>query len=176
MNLKHAAPRKKKWPLYCFYAAVAMLLLAGVLYLVFCQNINSEFGHNEEYFGEQFDELYALSGIDEDVFSPILAQGLSALQTIGTQEEISAHGVFSRYGVDLSSYPEAHSVSAKAEALAASIDGNSGYIWVAYVQEVYDAQGELVSASGNEDARILSRWSVEKLDGAWTVTEIKEKP
>jgi len=148
-----------------------MVLLAGVLYVIHCQQINAEFGHNEEFFGQTFDEVYALSDIDGDIVDPLLAMGEDALKTIGTGEEF---GLLERYCID--GYPEAVRAEAEIEAIAAGIEEDSGYLWVAYHQAAYDADDELVTASGTQDSRVLSRWSIEKIDGTWTVTEIKEKP
>ncbi len=173
MNLKNKAPTKKKWPVYCFYAAIVMVLLAGVLYLIHCQNINGEFSHNKEFFGETFDELYAITDLDEDIADAILARGREALTTIGSGEEF---GLCSRYCVDPAIYPDAHRIEAAIESVAGKIGKSSGYLWVAYHQSVYDANGTLVTASGSESGRILSRWSLEKTDDTWVVTEIREKP
>ena len=41
---------------------------------------------------------------------------------------------------------------------------------------VYDTDGNLLCASGSSEERILARWSVEKQDGHWVVTDILEHP
>ena len=174
MSLKSGAPRTKKWPRYCFYAAVVLLLIAVIIYVIYCQSINSEFGYAEAFYGDRFDELYALSEIDEDIFDPIVKQGRKALEFIGTEEECAAYGVLSRYCTDMQTYPEAHNAKVSIDAIAAATEGRTGYLWVAYTQNIYDAQGTLICESGSEDQRILSRWTVEKIDGVWTVTEVSE--
>ena len=173
MNLKNKSPKKKQWPRYCLYAAAGLLLLAGILYVIYCQSINSEFAHNEDYFGESFDELYGLPSIDTDIADTLAVQAKQAMQTIGTGEDF---GTFALYCINPAQYPEASTAKASVDILTGEIAGSKGYLWVAYHQEVYNANGALVTASGSDDARVLSRWSIEKRDGKWTVTEIREKP
>ncbi len=173
MNLKGKTQKKKKWPLYCFYAAIAMVVLAGILYFIYCQSISSEFSHNEEYFGEEFDELYSLSNIDSDIADSIIGMGREALRTIGSGESF---GLLERYCIEPEVYPNAARVEAEIEGIAGGTEGDTGYLWIAYHQAVYDADGNTVTASGSKDDRVLSRWSIAKINGAWTVTEIKEKP
>ena len=47
---------------------------------------------------------------------------------------------------------------------------------MAYIQQIYDGEGNLLQGSGAEKARILSRWTVEKQNSTWVVTEIREAP
>lgn len=174
MSLKGKQPQtKKKWPRYCFYAAIAMVVLAIILYVIYCQSINSEFGSEKKYFEESFDELYSLATIDDDITDPIVAMGDKALHTIGTGEEF---GLLSRYCIEPEYYPDAVRVEAEIDTVTGAVEKTGGYLWIAYHQEAYDADGELVTASGTEDRRILARWSLELIDGAWTVTAIDEAP
>lgn len=174
--IKKPIAERKKWPRYCLYAALGLLVLAGILYVIYCQQINSEFGHNEKYFGEQFDEIYALNHVDEDLLEPLLKQGRAALRFIGTKEQCSQFGVMSRWCVDTQYFPEAHTVKSGLDCITAKLNGKSGYMWVAYWQKVTDENGELVCASGTEDERILARWKLEKIDGKWTATSSDEAP
>ncbi len=176
MNLKNKALKRKKWPLYCFYAAVAMLLFALVLYFVHSNSLSNEFGDTERWFGEQLDEIYDLHDIDDDITEPLLKQGKEALSFIGTKEECDAFGLLSRWCISLDYYPDADSVKATLDCIAAKAEDDTGYMWVAYTQKALDKNGELVCSSGSKDERILARWSIEKIDGKWCITEIKEGP
>lgn len=176
MKLRQNVVNAKKWPRYCIYAALGLLALALILFLIYCFSINSEFGGMRDYYGESFDELYVINTVDGDLTDPIVKQGRKALKFIGSEQECEAFGLLSRYCTDLRSYPDAAHATGELELLTASVKGNSGYLWVAYFHKVYDVDGELCHGSGTEDERILSRWTIEKIDGTWTVTKILEHP
>ena len=173
MNISNNAKQKPKWTVYCFFAAIILAVVAAGLYFSYRQSISSEFGHNEAYFGEAFEELYAMSDTDTDFVQPTIDKAYQALTNIGAGEEF---GLLSRYCIDPSVYPEASQVEAELEMICVSKDGNEAYVWVAYHQSVYAEDGALVTASGTKDSRILSRWSLENVNGEWTISEIKEKP
>lgn len=176
MNLKSKEPKRKKWPLYCFYAAAVLLALAFVIYFTHTNSLDDEFGHTERWFGSQLDEIYDLYDIDDDISEPLLKQGKAALTFIGTAQECEDFGLLSRWCISLEYYPDAASVTATLDCIAARTEDNTGYMWVAYRQKALDKNGELVCSSGSKDERILARWSIEKIDGKWCITEIKEGP
>ena len=173
MSIRNNTKEKPKWVIYCFFAAIILAMVAAGLYFSYRQSISSEFGHNEAYFGEAFEELYSMSETDTDFVQPSIDKAYQALTNIGEGEEF---GVLSRYCIDPSLYPEAVHVEAELELICVGRDGNEAYAWVAYHQSAYAENGELVTASGTKDSRVLSRWSLENVDGEWTLTEIKEKP
>ncbi len=165
--------KKKTWPRYFFVAAGALLAFALIVYVVYTGRIKDEFGYTKDYYGETFDELYALKTVDEDISAPILELAEEAFSTICTEEEAEKFGVLSRFCVKRETAArEEHTL----ELLCGSTKGNSGYLWVAYTQRAYDAQGALLYGSGSENQRILSRWGIQKIDGQWVVTEILEHP
>lgn len=167
---------KKKWPRYAFVAALAMLLIAGALYLWMYISIDREFFPVSEYYGAHYEELFALSAPESDMKKELTAEGKAAMSFIGTEEECEAYGLLSRYCTAREAFPQAQRVETEFKVLAGKTEGTKGYLWVAYIQEVYDGEGQLITASGNSDRRILARWTAEKIDGCWTVTEILEQP
>lgn len=164
---------KKKWPRYAFIAAMAMAIIAAVLYLWMYIRIDREFSGVSDYYGDYYEELFALSTPDNDMKKEAMTAGSAALEFVGSETEREAFGLLSRY---CASQPGAQKAEAELEVLAGKTDGNTGYLWIAYVQRIYDAEGNLLAASGSSEERILARWELEKLDGTWKVTEILEHP
>lgn len=168
MNRMNRTPtEKKKWPKYCLLAAVALLLFAVGIFLYHCHSLRSEFGYAEDFYGDTFDEIYELKEAD-DLYKPFVLEALEAMRTVGSGETF---GVFDRYCIEMDG---AASVKATIDVLQTSTSGTSGYIWVAYTQCVYDENDTVLMEKGTADARRISRWSIEKIDGTWTVTEISE--
>ena len=161
----------KPWVRRCFLLALALLLFAGVLYAVHYISLDREFASVEKYFGEEtYSEIFALSD-NSDKAEPILKLGRDAFSFAGSKDEAEARfGVLSRYRCT------AASQEFTLEHIVSDFDGDSGYVWVAYTVRGYAADGALAYASGSEDGRVLSRWSVEKQNGAWIVTAIDEAP
>lgn len=159
----------KPWVKRCFLLALALLLFAGVLYAVHYISLDREFQHNKAHFGEDiYSEIFALDG-EADCVDEVLRLGCEAFSHVGGDAE-AQFGALSRYCSDSASQ------EFTLEHIASKTDGDSGYIWVAYTVRGYAADGSLAYASGSEDGRILSRWSVEQQDGKWTVTDIDEAP
>ncbi len=176
MKLRQNQVKSKKWPRYCIFASLGLLALALILYLTHCFMLNSEFDGVRDYYGEHFDELYIINTVDDEITDPIMKQGRTAMNTVASKQECEAYGLLSRYCTDLTSYPDAVRTTGEMKLLTASVEGNSGYLWVAYYLSAHDAQGALCWSSGTKDERCLARWTIEKIDGIWTVTEILEHP
>ena len=175
ISAKNTQP-KKKWPRYAFIAAMAMAILAFVLYFWMYVRVDREFSHVSDYYGDYYEELFALSTPDNDMKKEAVIAGTAAMEWIGRESDCETFGLLSRYCTDLEAFPEAHRAKIELEVLAGDTDGNEGYLWVAYTQAVYDEEGTLLTASGSSEERILARWELEKQDGAWTVTSILEHP
>ena len=159
----------KPWVKRCFLLALVLLLFAGVLYAVHYISLDREFNHNKKHFGEEtYSEIFAIDG-EADGADEILRLGREAFSCVGDDAEAS-FGILSRYCCS------AASQEFTLEHIASKTDGKSGYVWVAYTVKGYAADGTLAYAGGSEDGRILSRWSVEKQNGAWIVTAIDEAP
>lgn len=164
----------KPWVKRCFLLALVLLLFAGVLYAVHYIRLDSEFGHYSKYLDEDtYSEIFALSD-NSDEAEPILKLGREAFSFNGSEEEAEA-----RFG-PLSCYRcTAASQEFTLDHIVSEFDGDSGYVWVAYTRYGYNADGSLAYdhfAHDQEGRRSLSRWSVEKQNGAWVVTEIVEAP
>lgn len=167
---------KKRWPRYCFIAAAVMVLIAAVLYFWLYASIDSEFSGVSSYYGEHYEELFKLQTPDGDVKEEILSQASAAFRFIGSEAECASFGILSRYCARREVFPEAARAEVELDSLAGKTGETEGYLWVAYTYRLYDAEGALLSASGSEEQRILARWTLEKIDGSWQVTEILEHP
>ncbi len=176
MPIKKPMKKHNKWPMICLYISVALILFAIGLYIYWCQSLKAEFGYAKDFYGDTFDELFRLGSMDSDISDPIMEDGKNALTFIGADADCDDFEALSRYCVRLSDFPEAASCSYTLDLIASGMKKTYGYLWVAYTQRAYDANGILLTASGTEDERILSRWKIEKIDGDWTVTEIWEMP
>ena len=67
------------------------------------------------------------------------------------------------------------SASVDLQLVTAEAKGNSGYVWVVYsVEREHVFDDGTRSDSGSWD--ILSYWKIEKENGVWTVTDVKEAP
>lgn len=169
--------RTKPWIRYCFMAAAGLLLLAAVLYGWMYMSIDREFGFSKAYFGEVYSELFELKSPDKTMKKTVETQAEEAFSFVGSRQEAEERfGALAGYCALVEQYPEAVSVDFTLDILAGDTEGNTGYLWVAYTQRIYDAEGELLAASGSEDHRCLARWTVQKTEGVWQVTEIRQNP
>lgn len=170
---KKQTTTSKRWPRYCLIAAVVMVAIAAVLYFWVYYQIDSEFSSVSSYYGSRYEELFKLSAPDGEVKDQILQQAEEAFAFVGGESDCAAFGALSRYCTD---DPAAAKTEFTLEHLAGKTGDTEGYLWIAYTHSVYDADGALLSSSGSEEQRILSRWTVEKTDAGWKVTEILEHP
>lgn len=116
---------------------------------------------------------YIGSPSDRRIANTIIRQAEDAFSDIShtKEENEEAYGVLSRYATtsERGAVEEKHSL----ELWSAHFDASSGYMWVYYSNETFDAKGEFVSRSID----VPSLWRVEKNDeGKWVVVEIKEHP
>lgn len=109
---------------------------------------------------------------DRSIGKDVLEKADAAFSDISHSQEQNeaAYGLLSRYATSLerSAADEKHSL----KLWSAHFDSTSGYMWVYYSAEIYDASGRVVSRSEN----IPSLWHIEKANGAWVVVGIKEHP
>ena len=173
---KKQAGSSRRWPRYCFIAALGMVAIAVALYFWVYYTVDSEFHGVSSYYGDHYEELFSISTPDQDMKDEILRRGEEAFSFIGSKEACAAFGILAPYCTDTESYEGASRVEYTLEHLAGKNNADRGYLWVAYTQRVYDADGNLLCASGSSQERILARWSVEKQDDRWVVTDILEHP
>ena len=177
LNTQKQTNKKKPWVKYCFIASVALFAIAGILYISQGVLLSREFGWAKEYHGAAFEELYRLTTPDKDMKESVLAQAEEAFAFIGTEEEAEEKfGVLERYCSETDDFSATASVEYTLDLIAGHTEEGEGYLWVAYTYRLYDAQGELLSASGTEEERCLARWTVEKVGESWQVTDIQEHP
>ena len=177
MKIQKKQPQsKKRWPRYFFIAAAVMVLIAVVLYFWMYASIDREFSAMSSFYGEHYEELFKLQTPDKDVAEEIMGQAEAAFAFIGSEKDCESFGTLGRYCAKTEYFPEAAKAEFELEQLAGKTGESEGYLWIAYTYGLYDANGELISASGSENQRILARWSIEKINGCWQVTEILEHP
>ena len=165
-----------KWIIYSIGIVLALAVVLTIIYVIQCQNRDDEFASAKDFFGEDYDQIFEGNQVDKDISEPLIRKAEAALSYIGTSEEIKVYGPLSRYCTDIENYPTADHAEYSLDILAGNTQNADGFLWVAYTQEVYDKGGKLLCGSGSEDHRVLSRWTLKKVDDVWTVTEIKELP
>lgn len=178
-NLRQSAPRgaqiPKPWVKYASLGAVILLIIACSLYAFRYMSLDREFHHNIKTFGEEtYKEIFSLQDTKKAA-QPIMDFAEEAFSFVGTEAEAADRfGLLGRYScTDPKAVAEAHGL----DYIVSLIGEEEGYIWVAYYRAALDPGGEAISASGTENHRILSRWTVERHGpDIWTVTEICEGP
>ena len=110
---------------------------------------------------------------DRSIGTEVLEKADAAFSDIShsQDENKETHGLLSRYATpsERGATDEKHSL----ELWSAHFDSDSGYMWVYYSAETYDASGNPISQS----ADIPSLWTVEKNEaGEWVVVGINEHP
>lgn len=177
LNTRPQAAKKKTWPKVCMILALALIAFAGVLYVIQGVNLTDEFGYTKNYYGAAYSELFRLTTPQKEMQESVLKQANEAFAFIGTKAEAEERfGELGYYAGELDYYPDAVSVEYTLDLIAGKTEKDSGYLWMAYTYRLYDAEGELVTAAGTAESRILTRWTVEKTETGWTVTAIKEHP
>ena len=112
---------------------------------------------------------------DRQVARPVLDLAGQAFSTLGLTREEAAdrYGELSRYCFPRDRCPEVIREAHSLELWSAHFSGSSGWIWVYYSQEGYDAAGNCTAGSW----RVPSLWYLEQTaKGEWTVIDIKEHP
>ncbi|MBR4308392.1 MAG: hypothetical protein IKT58_02230 [Oscillospiraceae bacterium] len=171
-SMSNRAVKKKSWSWKCLYIAIGLLILSGVLYLIHYIGIDREFYMDHEFFGNKvYGELFALDQKQEE-FTALTQQAQEALAFVGTREEAEERfGLLSHYCTTAEGATQSRWTM---KVISAGAKGNRGYVWVAYTRDLLSPEGEVLQSHGSEKYRALSRWAVEKQDGQWVITEIRE--
>ena len=156
-------------------AIIAICLLAVILVVCSFPVYRIAMVNGSSYYDTKEISMLAYIGTpwDRNIGNDVLERANAAFSDISHSQEQNevTYGLLSRYAtsVDRSAVDEKHSL----KLWSAHIDSSSGYMWVYYSTEIYDASGKVISQSEN----IPSLWHIEKdADGAWVVVGIKEHP
>ena len=158
----------------CLILGIILMSVGVGLYALLYMGLDREFYYNEKSFGKEvYREIFSLNHSHREA-EPILQLGEEAFSYKGTEKEAEERfGLLSRYSLtEEGQVTQTHTL----DYINSHIEGDRGYVWVAYIQQIYDGEGNLLQGSGGEKARILSRWTVEKQKDTWVVTEIREAP
>lgn len=146
--------QKKPWIRGCLIASAALFLLAGLFYAYHYMSLDREFHGVSDFYGEHYSEIFSFQSGDEP--AEFLEQVKAAFAFVGTAEEAEAElGLLSRYACTQGIRQEFGY-----ECITYSMEGDTGYVWVASWDKSYDAEGTLTSGSGSENRRILTRWEL----------------
>lgn len=176
-NLTRPTPHQNKevspWIKYFAVGAVILLLFAASLYAFRYMSLDREFHHNIKTFGEEtYKEIFSLHDSKDEAES-LMEFAEEAFSFIGSEADaINQFGILGRYScTDAGAVAESHSL----DYIVSRMEGDRGYIWVAYTRASLDPGGEAISASGSDKTRILARWVVERHGpDLWTVTQVWE--
>lgn len=162
----------KPWTKFCLYAGLGLLLFSGLLYGIYYITMDKEFYMDEDFFGkETYKELFSLNQ-EKEPYADLIRQAEEALAFVGSAEEAEERfGILSAYCAIGEGVRESRRTM---KVLNAGVEGDSGFVWIAYTQEHRDADGNILQSRGTEKQRILSRWTTECREGTWVVTEIRE--
>ena len=164
----------KKRLLICIFAVVLICspLVIG-LFAIDHSTYYDEYLPYRSYYGylRYFTLDHKMNDEDEAIAQEILE---TTKQVFGYKGKVSdadkSVGALARYYRD-----NVKSASVNLQLVTAEAKGNSGYIWVIYsVEREHVFDDGTRSKSGSRD--ILSYWKIEKENGEWIVTDIKEAP
>ena len=143
---------KRPWIRTCLIASVALFLLAGLFYGYHYMKLDREFHGVSDGYGEHYSEIFSFPAGDEP--TEFLEQVEAAFRTVGEGTEL---GLLSRYAC-----AQGVRQDFDYECITYSMQGDTGHVWIAWWSRSYDADGAVLTSSGNEDQRILTRWILEK--------------
>jgi len=89
----------------------------------------------------------------------------------GVDDETVADTPLTRYNVKAWE-PNAAEVEANVTRLFVWHGFSKGFMYVRYFYKGEDASGKLLTASGP----LISKWTIQKIDGEWVITDIEEAP
>lgn len=158
----------------CFVA----VLLLSTIFLCSCRSKYYR-DYQAEFFGDRYDEInYSCFPEDKEELEPVLKLAEKAFSAFPKNEkeakkEFGELYLYTNYPDDpdnpdekpVTENHEIHFITGKA-------NGDSGYIWLNYSRENYNADGEQLEGS----ADINTRWELKKKNGEWTVTSTLEAP
>ncbi len=154
--------QKKPWIRTCLICSGALFLLAGLFYAFHYMGLDREFNGYSDFFGEHYSEIFNFPSGDEP--TEFLEQVEAAFRTVGEAQEL---GLLSRYACT-----QGVRQDYAYECITYSMEGDTGYVWIACWSKCYDADGALIMAKGSEEQRYLTRWALEN----GKITDCLEQP
>ena len=155
---------------------IIKLLLAGfVLYLFPIYHIGAMVPYFDYYSKEEIAMLAFRGGpVDHLQAMPVLKLAEEAFSDVNStrDEAMQKYGLLDRYGYAEDSYSDIVSEKHLLDLWACRFSDSTGYMWIYYTSMGYDANGNNTSGS----ARVQALWMLEKQNGEWVVTHIKEHP
>ncbi len=143
--------QRKPWIRTCLICSVALFLLAGLFYGYHYMKLDREFHGVSDGYGDHYSEIFSFPAGDEP--TELLEQVEAAFRTVGEGTEL---GLLSRYACT-----QGVRQDFDYECITYSVEDGTGYVWIAWWSRGYDTDGALLTSSGNEDQRILTRWTLE---------------
>ena len=160
--------------------AISIIITAVVIIIAFLHSVFEYTEKNQniiqdiekEFFG---DEVYSELQIectaeDREAIQPVIDLADEAFSYLGDGDKYELFGKLGKYcyndytgNIPVAS--EKHSIYF----LTAKLDNETGYLWVEYFQEGYNKSSEFITARNRK-----SRWTLEKLNGEWVVSDILE--
>ena len=170
-------PAAQSWRHQARGAAVLLIFTALVIFLQYfpLHRVVQVWQPSWYETGEISQLAYVGSREDRQTAQPVLELAEQAFSDLSlTEAEAAArYGELSRYCFPRDRYPEVIREEHDLDLWSAHFSGSSGYLWVNYSQEGYDAAGNCTAGSW----RVPSLWYLERtLDGTWEVIYIKEHP
>ncbi len=164
---------KRKTVSKIIFAAVLFAILALLFLLMIGEYLQPKaYQWEEDFYGrETYSELQIkCTAEDREAIQPVLNLADEAFSYLGDGDKYELFGKLGLYS--LNNYKDVVSEKHGIDFLTAKLDGGSGYLWVEYFHEGYDETGERTTGSWE----IKSRWTLEKTDGEWIVSDILEHP
>ncbi len=166
---------QEKWHKYKG-TIVKLLLAVFVLYLFPLYHIGAMVPYFDYYSKEELAMLAFRGGpIDHLQAMPVMKLAEEAFSDVDSTREdaMDKYGLLHRYSYAEDTYSDAVSERHSLQLWACRFFGTTGYMWVRYSSEAYNASDVVTSGSWD----VLSLWSLEKNeDGQWIVSHIKEHP
>ena len=166
---------KRKTISKIIFAAVLFVILALLFLLIAGEILQQKYDYQAYHWEEDFygKETYAELQIectaeDRAAIQPVLDFADEAFSYLGDGDKYELFGKLGLYSYN--NYKDVVSENHGIDFLTAKLDGDSGYLWIEYFQEGYDETGELTTGSWS----IKSRWTLEKSNGEWVVTDVLE--
>ena len=150
-----------------------LIILLAVTAGPICNYILSP-AYVKDYYGDSYNELLRPTPLAGYIAGKqVISQADKAFSSfLDRQSAEASFGVLGRYCIHTDSHPDAIRQTHNLHMLSAHTNHDSGYVWVRYTSKAYKQEGTMVTGSSN----VYSRWTIQRQDGTWVVTNIQEHP